>query len=152
LNGDDAVGSLVARKLTGILSASHAVYRTNFYVIDTGPVPENFTGTIKKIAPHLVIMIDAAQMGEEPGMIKWLHRDQISGYSAATHGLPLNLLADYLSDQVKCQVGLIGIQPGINMHAMTAPYQLTPRVKYAVTRITRYFKHMLVQRNTFPSE
>jgi hydrogenase 3 maturation protease len=61
-----------------------------------------------------VIIIDAAELGEEPGMIQWIPEESIDGMSASTHSLPLSMLARYLVLELNCTVKVLGIQPGSN--------------------------------------
>ncbi|MBN2303967.1 MAG: hydrogenase 3 maturation endopeptidase HyCI, partial [Anaerolineae bacterium] len=62
LNGDDAAGLAVVRALLPLAEG-----RDRVSLIDAGPAPENCTGPLRAFAPDLVLLIDAAQMGEEPG-------------------------------------------------------------------------------------
>lgn len=61
--------------------------------------------------PHLVLMIDAADMGDEPGGISILAPQDARGFSASSHTLPLSVLAEYLHQQFNCQTLLCCIQP-----------------------------------------
>ncbi len=144
LNGDDAVGGVVADKLISIFSKLGPTGSLQYKVFNTGPVPENFTGALRKYAPHFVLMIDAAQMGETEGFIRWVAMDEITGFSASTHGFPLAILAHYLIDQLSCQVALIGIQPGARtLENFDAP-GLSPAVNLAVRKITRFFHQLFI--------
>lgn len=106
LRGDDAVGPIVARDLNRSLAGNESVL-----VADTGPAPENFTGPIRRFAPDLVLLIDAAQMDEPGGKIHFLDRRACSGLSASTHTLPPSVIAEYLGQEVGCEVALLGVQP-----------------------------------------
>jgi Ni,Fe-hydrogenase maturation factor len=46
------------------------------------------------------------------GTVRWLSCDDTEGVSASTHTLPPSVLARYLAVELKCEVALIGIQPG----------------------------------------
>ncbi len=63
LKGDDASGLVTIHRL------QEADLPDNLYRIDSGAVPENCTGILRKIQPALVIFIDAADMGMKPGGI-----------------------------------------------------------------------------------
>lgn len=106
LRGDDAVGVWVARGLKPLLSA-HA----HLLVLDAGHVPENQTSTLRRFAPDLVLLVDAATLDAPAGTIRYLAWQDTSGLSASTHTLPLYLLAYYLTHELGCEVTLIGIQP-----------------------------------------
>lgn len=107
LNGDDAAGILVARKLIGA-----AGLPADFLAIEGGSIPENASGPLRRFKPDLVILVDAADMGEEIGTIQWLLKDQIGGMSASSHTIPLSVFGGFLEVELGCQVEYLGIQPG----------------------------------------
>ena len=80
-------------------------------VLEAGHAPENCTAALRRFAPDIVLLIDAADMGEAPGALGWIGMDEIDGISATTHTLPLSMLAKYLSLELNCEVSLLGIQP-----------------------------------------
>ena len=86
--------------------------RSNF--IDAGPVPENHVGPLRRFKPDVVLLVDAAQMGEEAGMIRWLSWKETDGISASTHTLSPRLRAQFLIGELGCEVALLGIQPKDN--------------------------------------
>jgi hydrogenase 3 maturation protease len=81
------------------------------FVIDAAHAPENCTGAIRRLAPDLVILVDAAEMGDPPGTIRWIDWRDAGGLRASTHTLSLYMMAKYLAADLACDVGLIGIQP-----------------------------------------
>lgn len=107
LRSDDGAGVLVARRL-----ANRAT--DHLLVIEAGPAPENQTGELRRFAPGLVLIVDAAEMGEAPGAIRWIPEERIDGMSASTHSLPLSMLACYLKLELGCRVMFLGIQPASN--------------------------------------
>jgi hydrogenase 3 maturation protease len=130
LRGDDAVGLAVASQLQDT-----ACGRSDLLVIETGPVPENFTAHVRRFRPDLVVMVDAAIMGEQPGAVRWLDWQDLGGVSFSSHALSLNLLASYLNSELGCAVNIIGIQPANN--SLNAPLSEIARqaVKEAVAMI-----------------
>lgn len=106
LYGDDAVGVWLAGRLIELNRT-----RPNLLAVQGGPAPENFTGTLRRFKPDMVLLIDAALMDLTPGEIGWLDWRDTSGFSASTHTLPLHLLAAYLTEELNCEVDLLGIQP-----------------------------------------
>lgn len=108
LNGDDAAGCMVARALRQEKGAGDV---HNLLVMDAGVAPENITGELRAFKPSLVIFIDAADMGEAPGIVRWITMDEIDGMSASTHRMPLSMLGQYLTLELGCDIGLLGIQP-----------------------------------------
>lgn len=106
---DDAVGVLIARFL---LDRACAQDPKHVLIMEAGQAPENTTAQLRKFAPHLVLFIDAADMGKEPGTIEWISEEAIDGMSASTHSLPLSMLAHYLRLELDCRIAILGIQPG----------------------------------------
>jgi hydrogenase 3 maturation protease len=74
-------------------------------------VPESCTGPLRRFAPDLVILVDAADMGAAPGTIAWLDWREADAAAGSTHGLPLSLFAGFLAAEIGCAVLLLGIQP-----------------------------------------
>lgn len=107
LRSDDAAGILVARALatTRLLPNPKPIL-----VIDAGHAPENCTAQLRRFAPDVVLLVDAVEMGEAPGFVRWVEMDEIEGMSASTHSLPLSMLASFLNWELKCEVTLLGIQ------------------------------------------
>ena len=105
LAGDDGLGCLVARRLRAGGSVSR------WLIIDAGTAPEACTGTLRRFRPHLVVLIDAVEMGVAPGSIAWFDTWQADGVSGSTHDVPLHVVADYLRIELECEVGLLGVQP-----------------------------------------
>jgi hydrogenase 3 maturation protease len=105
LNGDDAAGVAVVRALNEALAG-----QPRLLLIEAGLAPENFTGPLRRFAPNLVLIVDAANMGDEPGSVRWVDWQDTDGLSASTHSLPPSVLATYLIHELGCQVALLGIQ------------------------------------------
>jgi len=108
---DDAAGMLVARALSQRACAADT---GRLLICEAGHAPENKTGELRSFAPDLVLLIDAAEMGKEPGTLEWISEEDIDGMSASTHSLPLSMLAKYLTLELGCKVNLLGIQPASN--------------------------------------
>jgi hydrogenase 3 maturation protease len=138
LRGDDGAGPAVAQSLRECTlpfnqTEDEAGHSLSSLILDAGPAPENFTGPLRRFHPDLVLVIDAAEMGERPGAVRWLAWQDTSGLGAATHSLPLHVFASYLSAELNCDIALVGIQP--NNTAISPA--LSPEVQRAVDRITR---------------
>jgi hydrogenase 3 maturation protease len=107
LRADDSAGVFVARGLRLVRCLP-----SDWLILEAGAVPEACTGTVRRFAPEVIILIDAVDMAAPPGTIAWFDTWSSPGIAAAsTHGLPLDLLADFLRRDVRCQVGLLVIQP-----------------------------------------
>lgn len=109
LRGDDALGLEIANRL-----AARFPGRQDRYIVATGPLPESFTGPLRRFMPQRVILVDAAIMGLPPGAWRRLDWRDTSNYSASTHSMPLSMLSAYLESELGCTVELIGVQPGGN--------------------------------------
>jgi hydrogenase 3 maturation protease len=126
LRGDDSAGLVVARALKAALAGNERTL-----AIDAGSTPENHTGPLRRFQPDVTLFVDAAQMDEKPGVVKWLAWEETEGISASTHALPLYILAEYLIAELGCKVALLCIQPANN--AVGAP--LSPEVAEAADSI-----------------
>ena len=96
LRADDAAGILVVRQL---LQYDSAFEKDCVRIIQAGQAPENSTWILRGFEPHLILLIDAADMGDMPGTVHWIAMEDISGLSASTHSLPLSMLAAYLKQE-----------------------------------------------------
>ncbi len=97
LGRDDALGLRLAERLKG----------TDWVAIPAQSL-ENALGIVGKLAPDLLVVVDAAEMGLPPGSIRRLPLLQASTMLASTHGLPLPLL---LALSGISQAVLIGVEP-----------------------------------------
>ncbi len=100
IRGDDAIGEEIAREFQ----------REGWNVEDCGTMPENFIPHIEEGVYDQVVIVDAADMGLEPGEIRRVPRDNLGVFTMSTHALPLSLVMDFLAKKVG-SVTLIGIQP-----------------------------------------
>ena len=107
LNGDDAAGMSVVRALH-----ARGFSRPNVLVLEGATAPENLTGAIRRFAPQAVLLIDAAQMGQPVGAIRFLNAGQALGVGISTHTLGLEMMAGYLKAEVGCQCWVLAIQAG----------------------------------------
>ena len=128
LYGDDAVGVWLAGQLL-----AQAGGNSRLLAVEAGPAPENFTGLLRRFAPDVVLLVDAALMNLEPGGIGWLNWRDSTGFSASTHTLPLHILSGYLAAELGCEVDLIGIQP--ESDGIGEP--LSPKVRQAALDVVQ---------------
>lgn len=101
LLGDDGAGTYVADQLRA----------PGWVTVDCGTIPENFTGTVRREHPELLLFIDAADMALFPGEFRVVRPEDIAAVTFGTHSLPLNLLMEFLADSAGAVI-FIGIQPG----------------------------------------
>ena len=104
---DDGIGTKIVQELEGKL-------KNNVKLIDSGTVPESFTGVIRKFNPSHVLILDAAGMNKDPGHIQFIEKEQILGISFSTHQMPLSLIMEYMEQQLNSKIFLLGIQPVSN--------------------------------------
>ena len=102
LKGDDGLGCILAQRLEG---------KTKAVCIDGGSAPENFTGKIKKEDPDTILIIDAADLGKDPGDFAILARDEILSSGFTTHNLSPAMLMEYLETETGADIYMLGIQP-----------------------------------------
>ena len=106
LNGDDSAGNRFAAMLQAGLAP-----RPNLFLFNCGSVPENAMGPLRKFQPALVIMVDAADLDEEAGSIRWVDMTEVGGFSASSHTFPLSIIAEHFRKEFECDVQLLCIQP-----------------------------------------
>lgn len=124
LRGDDAAGPYLAKLLEDAPVEGWGV-------IDGGQMPEDELSVIRRIRPDLLVLVDAAQMGLEPGAVRVLERSDVAtGYLMTTHSLPISFLLDELEGCCG-ELVFLGVQPG--QTDFFAP--LTPAVLEAVEGI-----------------
>jgi hydrogenase 3 maturation protease len=131
---DDAAGILVVRALAHRKSADRVL------ICEAGPAPENRTGEVRRYAPDLVLIVDAAEMGETPGTVRWISEDDIDGMSASTHSLPLSMLIHYLKLDLNCDVRLLGIQVRSNEVGETVSVDVLRAVDEIVEELDRFIR------------
>ena len=103
-HGDDALGPVFAR----------AFRHPDWQCINTTTVPENYTGTVRRLHPDILLMLDAADMGEAPGTLRRLAPAAIQSGDFGTHAGSLGQLAGYLSDCAG-EIIILGIQPAATL-------------------------------------
>ena len=142
LRSDDAAGVLVAREL----GKSRLIQDLDFLrVWEAGHAPENCIADLRRFAPEIVLLVDAAQLDEAPGTIHWINMEDLDGLSASTHSMPLSMLAKYLTLEFGCQVKLLGIQPRSNEVGETVSCEVLQAVEVIVDGLTNILQHLMVQ-------
>jgi len=105
LRGDDGLGPEIIRRISKNLVSEDVT------LINGGTVPENFTGSIKKVKPSHIILVDAVDFKKAPGYMKVVEKEKISSYNLSTHAMPISFLINYLEQSTNSKIILIGIQP-----------------------------------------
>jgi hydrogenase 3 maturation protease len=94
--GDDGIGTIVVSKL----ETEHK--------LDCGPVPENYTGKIRRINPEVIIMVDAVDFGGNPGDVALTEAENAEGATLSTHSMPMSIFCKMVPES---KVYILGIQP-----------------------------------------
>ena len=102
LKGDDSIGPLLCRELTGRVCAE---------LINAGTVPENYIQPIISKKPQSLIIIDAIDFAASPGTIKIFKPDQLASVAHSTHSLSPHLFIDIIRKSIEVDVYFIGVQP-----------------------------------------
>lgn len=148
INGDDAAGVKVAQALVNRQRAgsSDAPRPASFslLVVEAAHAPENCTGAIRRFAPDLVILVDAAEMGDPPGTVRWLDWREAVGLNTSTHTLPPSMVARYLAAELSCEVALIGIQ----VQDTSLGAGISPPVRHAIRTVTHGLAALLLTPGT----
>ncbi len=95
--GDDAAGPLVAEAVAG--------------AVDCGDAPERFLDLAGSPEVAQVLVVDAVEVGGEPGEIVFCGREDLTERFGTTHNSGLALLARYLWEVHGKEMRVLGIQP-----------------------------------------
>ena len=100
--GDDIFGPLVAKRISGKVSAE---------VFDAENVPENYLGKIVKLSPEVVLLVDAAHFDAEPGQLRLLDPQDLAESSFSTHSASLKLIEEFFQTECNSKVFMLAAQP-----------------------------------------
>lgn len=105
LRADDGAGCLVVERL----AADHP----GLLVFRAEEVPESILGPVVAARPDTVVVIDAVDLGEEPGAVALLEAGQLVGYIPTTHRMPLGLFMAFVRREARVRESFVlAIQPG----------------------------------------
>ena len=116
--GDDAAGSLLADRLQGQLRVP---------VIDASDVPENYIAPIEESGADVVVVVDAADFGGEPGDVALLDVNQLNELGLSTHTAGLSLMFQAMTEERRPRAAVLAIQPASNQlgAGISAPVEVT---------------------------
>jgi len=132
LRSDDAAGLLVAKELQ-----KSKIPKLKVFLGATAP--ENLTGEIIKYKPSHIIIIDTAEMDQKPGSTLLINPEEAGGISFSSHMLPIKMMVDYLSESLKSEILIIGIQPKTLMFGEN----VSKEVKRSVKKISDLIQKIL---------
>jgi hydrogenase 3 maturation protease len=110
LGGDDAAGTCVVDVLNQRQNKIRALLDTEIVAIDVGTAPENYTSVIRQHRPDLLILVDAADIGLPPGVLRAIKPEKISILSFSTHNIPLSTFISYV-EEFCGEIIIVGVQP-----------------------------------------
>ncbi|MCK4570385.1 hydrogenase 3 maturation endopeptidase HyCI [Candidatus Bipolaricaulota bacterium] len=129
LSHDDGVGPVVAEGLVD----------SDWIAIDCGTALENAAGIVSREQPDLLVIVDAAIMGKEPGDFLRLPIGANDRMLASTHGLPLSFVLGNIESATKETV-LIGIEPA----DLSFGEGLSPAVDTSVRVLIEHLRHATI--------
>lgn len=122
--GDDAAGVALARLL-------RRRKPEGWTAIAAETNPENYVGSIARLAPREVVLVDACEMGCAPGTVKELRANETTGGAFGTHAPDMEMFAAFLHDSApNARLRLLAIQP-----ATLAPGPMSRPIHDAVLRL-----------------
>jgi len=102
LRGDDGAAQALLRRLEGAVDAA---------LLDAEEVPESHLGRIVEARPEVVLLVDAVDLGSQPGGVALLTRGRLPAGGFSTHRPPLSVLMFFIEQETGAEVLLLGIQP-----------------------------------------
>ena len=104
--------------------------------------PENLSGEIKRFNPTHLVVLDAADSGAKIGSISLIDLGKAAFRTTfCTHNLPLTVMLRYLSNYIKCEILVIGIQTG-SLEFGAAP---SSSVQRAADRLANALRSAIVE-------
>lgn len=104
IRGDDGCGPKLIESLKK--------KKINANLFDCGTVPENYIFPILTTSCDTVILVDAADFKSEPGTVKVLSLNEVSGTGLSTHNSSLRLFTDLLmTGKDNLNIFVVSIQP-----------------------------------------
>jgi hydrogenase 3 maturation protease len=153
LRGDDAAGVILVRRLCEDRSdpaetqsppdsplypaptLSDTEPPAARWYFEAGSLPEASAGPLRRFRPDWVLFLDAAELGEPPGCVRWIDPVQLEGDSPGTHTFPMSGFSAYLESELGCHVAILGIQS----KQMEFDTPVSEEVRSAIDRIARIF-------------
>jgi hydrogenase 3 maturation protease len=105
LREDDGAGLEFVERL----KSENEFHKSHFII--GGRNPENHLQAILSYNPQIVIFIDAAEWGGNPGEIKKFNEDEISHTDFSTHTFSIKMIKEYLLNHQQMDFMFLGIQP-----------------------------------------
>ena len=81
-------------------------------LIDAGTAPENFTGTVRKSKPEVIVIADCGEIGLEPGSVRIGTVDELAQGGFSTHTPSLSLVTGIWEAELGATTYVLAMQPG----------------------------------------
>ena len=102
---DDGIGPYIGERLT-------PSEKSGIKVVNVEDKPENIPGEVEKEKPVVIIIIDAADFGGDPGEMRLIPTELLPEKTFSTHSFPLKFVVKYIEEEFNTMdVKIIGIQP-----------------------------------------
>ena len=102
LRGDDGLGPVFVEGLKGKVAVP---------CINAGNAFENYLGVIIRKRPETVLLVDAVHLDTKPGDFAIVDPGRIEHGGLSTHDASPSLFLNFLVEEIKCNVFLLGVQP-----------------------------------------
>lgn len=102
LKGDDGVGPYICELIQDRVRAP---------VLDVGSALENYLGPISRLQPEAILLLDAADLGMDPGDRAFLERDALACSGPSTHTVSVDFMLGMLDRDQQIRFRFLGIQP-----------------------------------------
>ena len=136
LRSDDAAG---IRIVSSLQAAFGPKYPGLLFCVG-GTAPENFSGTIRRFNPDILLIIDSADFGAKAGTIMEIKPETIGGPTYCSHMLPLRVMIDYLAVESGARFILLGIQ----YKSLAFDSEMTPEIRNAADRLEGALKEIIL--------
>ncbi|MFX0169140.1 MAG: hydrogenase maturation peptidase HycI [Candidatus Hodarchaeota archaeon] len=133
LKADDGVGPYIIDKL-------QTQVPPHIELINASTVPENFINHLIETTPSLILLIDAALMNSKPGTIRLIDKSNIGGVAFSTHQLPLTFFIEYIENNIKTTILILGIQPLTDEFTLPLSQPVQTAAQQIIKTLTQLFQ------------
>lgn len=105
MRSDDSAGLILLQRLRELRTCQKS------HFIQAGTNPENHLQTILDLQPEAVVFIDAARLGQPPGTIQWLSKNDLDRIRISTHAFSISLIEEYILSHIPVRFYYLGIEP-----------------------------------------
>ncbi len=116
LRGDDGFGPALGARLEGRVAAT---------VFLTHDLPEDYAVKAADLRPDVVLLLDAADLGAEPGRVRLIRAQDIPPTPGVTHRPSLEMMARFLELDAGAETWVLGVQPDMEHLGLGAEMSAT---------------------------